>query len=281
MGPVDYTHLAAALDADLDAFVGECCALYRTSAIRIPGVSDGSGAKPLLSPIVENLRGALPARGASPQRDILPGSRQVRELEQTVAFTGSVVEGHAGSAFDVAALILAVRDAAMKHVSPDDQVVFRGLFEWLVIVALESYGTAARMSEREREREQLLRGTPLVMITPELPAVQLIGAPDAGVLDSVFARLVLAVVRSGAPCVIVDVTGLADRRQSTAVEAGARFLAHRKTQAVEMVLVGLDADDELDWRSGLRADTRLRIEFAFDRAVVYALERSGIRLVGR
>ena len=45
------------------------------------------------------------------------------------------------------------------------------------------------VGERERWRDQLEDGTPVVLVSPELPVAFLVGRPDGVLLDSVFSRL--------------------------------------------------------------------------------------------
>jgi len=173
-------------------------------------------------------------------------------------------------------LITAVRDVAMRETADDSRI--DKLFEWLVIVAMDSFATAARMSERERQSEHLSRGTPIVLITPQLPAVLLVGEPDVPVLDSIFARLVLSVVRIGAEVVILDVTGLSNKKSPALLSAVSKLLKHQAFRPVDLLVVGVDAQHQFDWESACGFE-QLEFEVAFEVAVTAAFEKLGMRVV--
>ena len=65
-------------------------------------------------------------------------------------------------------------------------------------------------SLREQASEQLEVGTPVVEILPKVPAVLLVGAPNASVIDSLLSRAWMLAVGTGAPCLIIDCGGLAE-----------------------------------------------------------------------
>src|SRR5207248_1031307 len=115
------------------------------------------------------------------------------------------------SGFDVAALVLALRDAVLEFATDDWASAISDVFEWLVVIALDAFATAGSMSAAEKAAEQLEAGTPVVLVTPEVPAVLLVGAPRGDAIDSILARALLLVVRVGAPTLVLDVSGLADQ----------------------------------------------------------------------
>jgi hypothetical protein len=201
-----------------------------------------------MSSIIEGFELALPDADAS-GAPLVPGSHAARELEKAVSFAGASLASAGLSGFDVAAAMLGLRDVLVAYVDEPEASRVRAVFEWLTIIALDSHGSATAMSATERMREQLERGTPVVAVVPEVPAVFLVGAPDSAGLDSIFARLMLLVVRVGATSVIIDTTGLDDAAEPALVEAVGRFLGHRKVAgAVEALAVGLDDEQIAVWR---------------------------------
>ena len=254
---------------------------YLRSSIRMPGAVDQRMIKNLILHIVESFVLVLPRCSTTDGTESLdalfqPGSVGMRELERSVSFVGSVMEAQGNSAFDVAGVINAFRDSLTKMLGVDR--LLPGAFEWLAYLALDSFSTAARMSERERQREQLSRGTPILLITPELPAVLLVGQPDGSVLDNVFARFLLAIVRSGAQVAILDASGLSDKSSEIVIEKVAELFQHRAFASVDILVVGVNELEERAW-GVVQPSVSLEFHGVFDRAVARALEKMGMRLL--
>src|SRR4051812_43942532 len=68
---------------------------------------------------------------------LVPGSDATRELERSSAFLGAQFASEGATCFDVAALLLELRELVAGMVSPDDAVALTRLFEWLTVVALD------------------------------------------------------------------------------------------------------------------------------------------------
>jgi len=272
---------------------------YRGSPVRMPHPLDPAAVSRLVAPILENLADALgpppPARqkagaraelvGASshlPASALVPGSTLARDVEKAAALVGAHLASSGATGFDVSALFYALRDVfASTPLGPDERADLAGFADWLNAVACDSFAAARVQAERERWREQLEEGTPVVMAAPELPIAFLVGRPDGVLLDSVLSRLLLLVVRVGARAAVLDAAGLAEPARPELLEALYRFLSHRKiSRAVSLVAVGLRPEPERVWRE-LADDsgTELSFEAHFDRALDRALSLAGYRLI--
>ena len=270
---------------------------YRASPLRMPRPVDPQVVARLVSPILECLADALgpspiPGRavteppggaGHSPASALVPGSTLAREVEKAAALVGALHATGDASGFDVAALFYALRDlfTATASIDPDDRAALVRFAEWLSAVACDSFAAARVQAERERWREQLEDGTPVVLATPELPVAFLVGRPDGVLLDSVLSRLLLFVVRVGARAAVIDAAGMGDPARPEVLEALGRFLAHRKISgSVSLVAVGLAEEPEQAWRElAERSRTDLSFEAHFDPALARALSVAGYRLV--
>jgi len=258
---------------------------YRRSTIRYPKVVDGAVVERLLESVIVSVAESLhPADPSVPtELDALrPGSPLAREPEKAAALVGAVLAATGDSGFDVMALSLAVRDALVE-VSPSygDRVALADFGDWLAAVAIESFAAARASAERERARDQLEEGLPVVLVTPEIPAAFLLGTLDGDLVDSVLSRLLLQVVRVGARSAILDLTGLVGAARNEVLDAAIAFAAHRKIHgAVVVSAVGLAALDERCWREALVGQGfSWEFETHFDRAVDRAIVRSGYRLL--
>jgi hypothetical protein len=235
---------AAALAGDLDQLTRRWLDGFRAHILRLP--------RPVaLDELGGTARGVLTAlAGALGEPGIRPGHAQLREAEKRIAFAGGGFGQRDGSAFDIAAFVLALRDVLAESVTgPDEKLALDRLFDWFVALALEGYTTSRQEALRLRHRDELERGTPVYMVASELPALMLIGEPDASVLESAFGRLILSVVRVGARAAIVDGGGLMKPGEPRVLDALASFARHRKVKgAVKIVLVGLSGDVIPAWQ---------------------------------
>ena len=259
---------------------------YRRSPMRLPSPIDGPATARLLLPILESLGDALhPAKSAGPiasSSALTPGSAAAREIEKSAALVGAILASGTASGFEAAALFYALRDVlAEAPVGPEDRVRLRRFVEWITAVAFDAFAAARVQAERERARDQLEDGTPVVQIAHELPAVFFVGRPDGVLLDSVLSRLLLLVVRVGARAAILHASGLTDPARPEVIEALRRFTMHKKVSgSVQLIAVGLPPEAEKAWAPVFtETGTSLSFEAHFDRAVERALEMSGYRLV--
>jgi len=224
---------------------------------------------------VANLIEAL-AVAAHTNTELKPGSDATRELERSAAFLGAQFAAEGATGFDIAALLLELRDVLTTVITPDDAVAVSRLFEWLTVVALDTFAASGLQSLRERQNDQLEVGTPVVEILPKVPAVFLVGAPNASVIDGLLSRAWMLAVGTGAPCLIIDTNGLAEGGEQNFDAAYQGFLDQVEGSVLQVLLSRA--------RRGLReraaAMTRergLALQY-FDRldsAVAHALERGG------
>jgi hypothetical protein len=221
-------------------------------------------------------------RGTIPPQRLRPGGPEVRELEKAAAFAGASLAASGMSGFDVAARVLALRDAVLEFAGDEWAAAIGDVFEWLVVISLDSFAAAGVASAQERAAEQLESGTPVVLVTPEVPAVLLVGAPRGDQLDSILSRALLLCVRVGAPTLVLDVSGLADPNATEVVEAASRFFDQKRTGGFEVALSGATPPAVEAWTAVAKArGVAIHAVDRFDAAVARALDRAGAQLVKR
>ena len=249
-----------------EALVDDWLGRFERSRLRVPGAVDR---RLLVSPA----RGIVAAlTWALREPDCAPGTPILREVEKQVAFAGGSMGAALTSAFDVVAFLIALRDPLVEAAaSADERVALGKLFDWLGALAVEGFSASREDALRLRYRDSLERGTPVLMITRELPAAILVGEPDRSVLDSVFGRLLLAVVRVDARAVIIDGGGLLAPVSEPVLEALGVFAAHRRVRGLLALLTGLPgAAVEESWSACFPSPDRVLCLERFDDAVVRA-----------
>lgn len=213
---------------------------------------------------------------------LIPGSDATRELERSSAFLGAQFASEGATGFDVAALLLELREAVAGMVTVEDAAALTRLFEWLTVVALDGFATAGLQSLREQTSEQLEGGTPLVEILPKVPALLLVGAPTASVLDNLMARAWMLAVGTGAPSLIIDCGGLATQGERGFERGFTGFLAQAEGASLQVLLVGARRNlSEVAAKLAANAGLALQIFEHLDSAVAHALERAGHLLMRR
>lgn len=257
--------------ADRDRLIAAWAARFTGSSWRTGRAADHDLAS-LVVPVIDQLQLAGDLRAE-------PGSPVLREIERAAAFGGASLAVTGASGFDIAAAMQALAEVLVEQVPAAAERV-RTLFAWLAVIALDAFATAGREREREQVEEHLEAGTPVVLVTPDVPAALLVGAPSSATLDTVFGKLVMLAVRVGAPAVVVDSTGLADPAAPGVIDATGHFLGHRKMGAVELLVVGFRSDTAAGAWKKLAEDAGvvLRAYPRFDDAVARALELSGTPL---
>jgi len=219
---------------------------------------------------------------AASASQLQPGSDATRELERSAAFLGGQFASEGATGYDLAALLLELRDVLAGMVDPDATGALTRLFEWLTVVALDGMAASGMQALREKVSEQLELGTPIVELMPKVPAVFLVASPASNIIDDILARAWMLAIGTAAPCLILDVGGLADAGERAFDSGFAGFLRQAEGSAVQLLL------------SRARRALRERVEAAtnahgvafqhFDRldsAVVHALERAGHLLMRR
>ncbi len=231
---------------------------------------------------VANLVEALSVAVSGGTAELRPGSNAIRELERSAAFLGAQFASEGATGFDIAALLLELRDVVVAMADREDAAALSRLFEWLTTVALDAFASSGMQSLRERQAEQLETGTPVIEVLPKVPAVLLVGAPSTAIIDSLLARSWMLAVGTGAPCLIIDCTGLAEPGEKN-FDAGYRsFLEQAEGSALQVLLTG--ARRPLRERAAALASERgLAFQHfeRFDSAVSHAVERAGYLLMRR
>jgi hypothetical protein len=272
------TPLADALAGTRDSIVASWSHRFDRSGLRGPAASRASEHAAMTNGLVEALSFAV----SSGAEHLRPGSMALRDLEKATAFAGASLAAGSATGFEVAALLLALRDAVLEHTEMELTRPVEALFEWLAVIALDAFAAAGRSAAAERAAEQLEAGTPVVLLTPEIPAVFLVGAPTEDALDSIFARAILLVVRVGAPCLLIDVSGLSDAAAAPMRNAFERLLGHRRMSTVELCVVGAHADQLRRWRdTGQSHQVAIRDFDRFDTALAHAFQRAGLNVIRR
>ncbi len=228
---------------------------------------------------VSNLVEALVV-AAKTSSELRPGSDATRELERSAAFLGAQFASEGATGFDIAALLLELRVGCT--VSTEDAASLTRLFEWLTVVALDTFAASGLQSLRERVNDQLEVGTPVVELLPKVPAVFLVGAPNAGVIDGLLSRAWMLAVGTGAPCLIVDVNGLAESGEHN-FEVGYKGFLGQAEGSVLQVLLSRARRSLREHAAAMTSQVGLAFQH-FDRldsAVVHAVERGGHLLMRR
>ncbi len=228
----------------------------------------------LVEALTESAHGGAPA--------LVPGSDAARELERSAAFLGAQFASEGATGFDVAALLLELREVVAGMTSPDDSAALTHLFEWLTVVALDAFAASGLQSLREQMAEQLDSGTPIVELVPKVPAVLLVGAPSGSVLESILSRAWMLAVGTGAPCLVIDCGGLAVGGERSFERAFRSFLAQAEGSALQVLLSGArrptrELAEKLAGEHGLAFAHFERL----DSAVAHSLERAGHLLMRR
>lgn len=272
-----YQRLAAAMRAEPEELRRAWIEAYDRSPMRLPGAIRPVEVTATVDHLFRSLAELLGRSGEEAPLVLTPGSSELREIEQAAAFLGANLGSTRASGFDVAALLLSLRDVLCPLTSGQETEELGGFIEWLAVVATESFSTARARAVMERHREQLEEGTPVVHIVPELPAALLVGAPERAVIDAVLARLLLSVVRTGAGALIIDVSGLSDPVAPAILEPLGRFLDHRKVRGrTQILVVGLAPGMREAWKA---LGFEMRFFDYFDGAVTQGLRATGYRLV--
>jgi hypothetical protein len=231
---------------------------------------------------VANLVEALSVAVSGGTAELRPGSNAIRELERSAAFLGAQFASEGATGFDIAALLLELRDVVGGIASPDDAAPLTRLFEWLTVVALDAFAAAGLQSLREQTAEQLDAGTPIVELVPKVPAVFLVGLPSGSVLESILARAWMLAVGTGAPSLVIDCAGLAAGAERSFERAFGSFAVQADGSALHVLLSG--ARRQLH-EPAARLAAEHGIGFAHferaDLAIANAIERAGHLLMRR
>lgn len=195
-----------------------------------------------------------------------PGREEMRELEQQCAFSGSVMAAKNVSGFGVLGAFEEFRSLCQRELSSPGGGPF---FAWISSIAVHSYGQALSRMAMEKVSEEVAEGTPLILLTSDLPALFLVGFSSKVALDTFFSRLVLQCVRVGARSCIVDMRGVSERGKNHAFAALQAFLEHSWIRDNAQVVCVVQEGHE----SPAGALTELRFDTAFRAALEFSAKR--------
>jgi hypothetical protein len=232
---------------------------------------------------VANLVEALSVAVSNGSHEAVPGANATRELERSAAFLGAQFASEGATGFDIAALLLELRDVVSGMIEHgEDAAAVTRLFEWLTVVALDAFAASGMQSLRERQADQLESGTPVIEVLPKVPAVLLVGAPSASIIDSLLSRAWMLAVGTGAPCLIVDCGGLAEAGERN-FDAGFKSLLDQVAGSALQIVVSNARRTLWERASALTTERGLSFQHfdRFDSAVSHASERAGYRLMRR
>jgi hypothetical protein len=231
---------------------------------------------------VASLVEALTEAAAGGSEALRRGSDATRELERSCAFLGAQFASEGATGYDVAALLLELRDVLDDIAPPADAAALTRLFEWLTVVALDGFAASGIQSLREQTSDHLEAGTPVVELLPRVPAVMFVGAPTSSVIDNLLSRAWMLAVGTGAPCLIIDCGGLASTGEKNFERGYRAFLGQAAGSALQVLLSSAPRPlRELAARLAVESGLSFQHFDRLDSAVVHALERAGHLLMRR
>lgn len=256
---------------------------FERSALRFRRGAKAAAHATQVASLIESLTEAASSSApVSASEALQPGSDATRELERTSAFLGAQFASGGATGFDVAALLLELRDAVATVAAPGDAPALTRLFEWLTVVALDTFANAGLQSLREQTSEQLEAGTPVVELLPKVPALFLVGAPTLSVMEGLFSRAWMTAVGTGAPCLIVDCAGLAQPGEKQFEKAYRTFIEQAAGSALQVLLASARRPvRELAATIAGERGVSLQHFDRLDSAVAHSLERAGHLLMKR
>jgi len=229
---------------------------------------------------VASLLEALTDAATSGPAAFRPGSDAMRELEQGAAFLGGRFASEGATGFDVAALLVELRDVVIAMTPPDDVAALSQVFEWLMVVALDGFAGSGLQSLREQMSDQLEAGTPVCELVPKVPALLLVGAPTENAIGNLFARAWMLATGTGAPCLIIDCSGLAEVGEP-AFKCGYRTFVTRAAGSTLQLVISAASRPLQAFAAAAAQEAALSFQHfdRLDRAVAHALERAGYLLM--
>jgi hypothetical protein len=262
--------LAGALRDRVDDVVAAWTTRFERSPLRLRRDVPANAYASMMRPLCEALAIAIDTGEAAMRR----GSPASREIEKGCGFIGGHLATGGATGFDVAAVILTLRESVMTIAAETDRRALDELFEWLMVIALDAFATAGTRTAEERANEALEIGTPVLRLTHDIPAVILVGEPAPGILDAIFGRVTLTVIGASAKTLIVDVTGLAAPARPALLEAVDRWLSNKRMAAVLLALVGVSGEVRKRWQDIATArEVELTVCDSFETAFALAQRR--------
>lgn len=275
----DGTQLAGVLRERSSEILAAWIVRFERSPLRFRRATKAATHTAQVASLVEALTEACHGGGAEALK---PGSDATRELERSCAFLGAQFASEGATGFDVAALLLELREVVAGMVGTADSLVLTRLFEWLTVVALDGFAASGLQSLREQITEQLEGGTPVIEILPKVPAVLFVGSPSANLIDNLLARAWMLAVGTGAPCLIIDCAGFASVGEKNFERGYKAFLEQAEGSQLQ-VLLSSARRPLRELAAKLTGESNLSFQHfdRFDSAVAHALERAGHLLMRR
>jgi rsbT co-antagonist protein RsbR len=120
---------------------------------------------------------------------------------------------HGFSATETAISVFALKDAVRRVIGEDagalaDHAAFSGFVDDLGLFTFETYVAARDVLINEQAEQLLELSTPVVKLWDGIVAVPLVGTLDSARSQTVMERLLQALVDSGSPFAILDITGV-------------------------------------------------------------------------
>ena len=273
------TQLAGVLRERSSEILAAWIVRFERSPLRFRRATKAATHTAQVASLVEALTEACHGGGAE---SLKPGSDATRELERSCAFLGAQFASEGATGFDVAALLLELREVVAGMVGAADSLVLTRLFEWLTVVALDGFAASGLQSLREQITEQLEGGTPVIEILPKVPAVLFVGSPSANLIDNLLARAWMLAVGTGAPCLIIDCAGFASVGEKNFERGYKAFLEQAEGSQLQ-VLLSSARRPLRELAAKLTSESNLSFQHfdRFDSAVAHALERAGHLLMRR
>src|SRR3954469_1800171 len=97
---------------------------------------------------VANLVEGLSVAVHGGSHELQPGANVTRELERSAAFLGAQFASEGSTGFDIAALLLELRDVIAALSDAEDAAAVSRLFEWLANAAVHALAAAGLQSRR-------------------------------------------------------------------------------------------------------------------------------------
>jgi hypothetical protein len=270
--------LASVLRDRGSEILGAWIARFERSALRFRRTTKAATYTAQVASLVEALTEASTVGALG----LLPGSDATRELERSAAFLGAQFASEGATGYDLAALLLELRDVVSGMASEADAAPLTRLFEWLTVVALDGFAASGLQSMREQIAEQLESGTPVVEILPKVPAVLLVGSPSRATIDNLLARAWMMAVGLGAPCLVIDCGGLTEAGEKSLERGYGAFLEQAGGSQLQVLLANArrpvrELVQRLTGERGLSFQAFERL----DSAIAHAIERAGYLLMKR
>jgi hypothetical protein len=278
-GVSDGTQLAGVLRERSSEILAAWIVRFERSPLRFRRATKAATHTAQVASLVEALTEAVHGGGTA---GLKPGSDATRELERSCAFLGAQFASEGATGFDVAAILLELREVLSGMVGAQDSLSLTRLFEWLTAVALDAFAASGLQSLREQISEQLDGGTPVIEVLPKVPAVLFVGAPSSSVIDSLLARAWMLAVGTGAPCLIIDCAGFSSLGEKN-FERGYKGFLEQAEGSTLQVLLSSARRPLRELVEKLTSETSLSFQHfdRFDSAVAHSLERAGHLLMRR